>query len=1312
MPVFNLELRFNDKGAQEAAKQIHGVADAASGAQQAVGKLGDAAGRSTAPVVTMGKQGAKAGADISAAMKRAVKNVLALVGAYKSLDAAKSFAQRGVEMDAASEQSKIGIASVIASVNQLEDAQGNLLKGQEAYQAALGLAEQAMNRIKIMGLETTATTEDLVAGFQQLIGPAAAAGLSMEQTLKFTTSMVQSLGAIGIPFNQLSAEARSLLDGTIVPTQDRLAVTLGITGDMVRNWKEQGILAEKLLEKMSAFAAAGDDVARTWSGVKSNLQDAVDVIAGVSSAGLYEDLKESLLTLQNLLVDTSDTASGVGPDVKNIVEVLTLVEDKIGGAILASVTQVVNLAKEFNTAIGSGGAITFLDDLTDALKVAAGALAGLAVARKSAQISVSIAGEKERLLEEAKATALNAQEKIKAARAAREEWAATKQFVEQEIRNLSAARQSAETTKQLAAYRQELKIATNAAADAERDLVSAMTTSRAARDKILKLESGAGTVSAIGSKLKTAWSGLIGLFGGPWGIAITAASTALTHLATKQTDAERAAKLHTEAEEAYQAAVKGATDSSGNLTRQLTQVEKTRLNIAKNKYEQEWAYRVREVGTQLEEVIRKTQEANALAARIEAEGGNLMPTDLENVIPQELLDTTVGLFSLLENKGIALEDFKEELASIRSEAVRGGAENSEYVKTLDTLLASNTLEDLAARLRQVGSSIAGMAQEVRVAKQELASPWAVDTSGLDKFVKKAQDSVRAAKAEMAGLKGVVGLADLFPKLDPEKVSSAFTAYKEYAKGAKDDTAGMLGVLEKFGGTMNRLSQEEIKNMGAAFKSAMDQEAAEASLKAFREAHKSTASAAKTAATAQIDFQGELERTRQQVESLQQQLGLDKTEDLTRAKISIEQKYQAELSKTNEELAKRVTRGQLTPQQADTLRGEKAEAAELERRLALKEAEQKAEERLSRNLETRVNFYRELARLSGNYEQSLEEQNRLIQKQKEEWERAEIATKDVARRVELMKQELSRDPFDGLARGARKWANEATDLGRQMETFITSTLDNTADSFAEFCLTGKASFSDLANSIISDLYRIASKQFLGGIVGGLMGGIGNMLGGGLFGGGGFSLTSGQSSVISNAFGMGAGAAAFARGGVVSGGNLSDYSGRVVTSPTFFAYDRHLSAFANGAGLMGEAGPEAVMPLAKTTRGELGVRMVWGEDMARDVYHADDWKRQRGFSDNTMRMIADMQATIRRERQSQMNAVPQITIKVINNSNAQVEAGQMRQDGNGGFSMDIIVSQVEQAIVGRMRQGKSQIAQYQEKAYGMSRAGVLARGRGRS
>lgn len=559
----------------------------------------------------------------------------------------------------------------------------------------------------------------------------------------------------------------------------------------------------------------------------------------------------------------------------------------------------------------------------------------------------------------------------------------------------------------------------------------------------------------------------------------------------------------------------------------------------------------------------------------------------------------------------------------------------------------------------------------------------------------AQAEVRIAEESASAQEAAIarGRAALTTALKETSQARIAALQDEKAK-AEREINGLIEIYKAQG-----MDTKELENQRAAALAAYDAKIAEVGRK--------SSSSARNAAVAQSDYTGELERTRQQVESLQQQLGLDKTEDLTRAKIKIEQKYQAELSKTNEELARRVARGQLTPQQADTLRGEKAEAADLERRLALKEAEQKADERLSRNLETRVSFYKELEQLSGNYEQSLEEQNRLIQKQKEEWERAGIAAEDVARRVELMKEELSRGPFDGLARGARKWANEATDLGRQIETFITSTLDNTADSFAEFCLTGKATFADLANSIISDLYRIASKQFLGGIVGGLMGGIGNMLGGGGISGG----------AVYDAFYSDALTGIFHSGGMVGYGAPAD-GYRSVRAELFNSAPR----FHSGGGYFGpDEYPavllrgERVLNPEETRAYNAGMRAasdpIWPGSMARDAWHSDDWKRQRGFSDNTMRMIADMQTAIRRERQNQMSATPQITINVINNSNAQVEAGQMRPDGNGGFSMDIILSQLDSGLAGRMRQGKSQTMQYIEKTYGLGRAGVLARGRGR-
>lgn len=85
-----------------------------------------------------------------------------------------------------------------------------------------------------------------------------------------------------------------------------------------------------------------------------------------------------------------------------------------------------------------------------------------------------------------------------------------------------------------------------------------------------------------------------------------------------------------------------------------------------------------------------------------------------------------------------------------------------------------------------------------------------------------------------------------------------------------------------------------------------------------------------------------------------------------------------------------------------------------------------------------------------------------------------------------------------------------------------------------------------------------------------------------------LKSGLEALIRSALGAGSSAAdgaggtdALAQGGVVSRGQIMPFAkGGVVAAPTYFP-------LARGMGLMGEAGSEAVMPLARGPDGRLGV-----------------------------------------------------------------------------------------------------------------------------
>ena len=128
----------------------------------------------------------------------------------------------------------------------------------------------------------------------------------------------------------------------------------------------------------------------------------------------------------------------------------------------------------------------------------------------------------------------------------------------------------------------------------------------------------------------------------------------------------------------------------------------------------------------------------------------------------------------------------------------------------------------------------------------------------------------------------------------------------------------------------------------------------------------------------------------------------------------------------------------------------------------------------------------------------------------------------------------------------------------------------SDTFAEFVTGGKASFSDLIQSIIKDLISLAAyKAIFAPIFGALGGFFGGAGGKGFFAG----------SANGNVFGP-QGLVPFAKGGLV-------------TQPTIFP-------FANGIGLMGEAGTEAIMPLKRGADGKLGVAASGGGGVVINQY----------------------------------------------------------------------------------------------------------------
>jgi lambda family phage tail tape measure protein len=158
---------------------------------------------------------------------------------------------------------------------------------------------------------------------------------------------------------------------------------------------------------------------------------------------------------------------------------------------------------------------------------------------------------------------------------------------------------------------------------------------------------------------------------------------------------------------------------------------------------------------------------------------------------------------------------------------------------------------------------------------------------------------------------------------------------------------------------------------------------------------------------------------------------------------------------------------------------------------------------------------------------------------------------------------------GASDGLANYADHAANVYQSMESLATKSFQGMTDALTTFVTTGKLSFSDLANSIISDMVRIAIQQSITGPLAGA-------LGGALSGMFGSSLPSTASWALPKMN---------AKGGVYDSPSLSAYSNQIHDKPKLFAFSR-------GAGVFGEAGPEAIIPLKRGPDGRLGVSAAGG------------------------------------------------------------------------------------------------------------------------
>jgi len=168
-------------------------------------------------------------------------------------------------------------------------------------------------------------------------------------------------------------------------------------------------------------------------------------------------------------------------------------------------------------------------------------------------------------------------------------------------------------------------------------------------------------------------------------------------------------------------------------------------------------------------------------------------------------------------------------------------------------------------------------------------------------------------------------------------------------------------------------------------------------------------------------------------------------------------------------------------------------------------------------------------------------------------------------------QLDADWVTGARDGLANWVDDATNYSSQAASAMQSAISGITSNIVDMLNDNEASWKDWSVSVLKSIQTVLVNMAIANAVSSI---------GSLFS---FGAAAGGSTPSGSYASAAAGVKLNAKGGVYESADLSKFSNSIVNSPTMFA-------FAKGAGLMGEAGPEAIMPLTRAADGSLGVRAL--------------------------------------------------------------------------------------------------------------------------
>ena len=207
------------------------------------------------------------------------------------------------------EMSVIGLGALVTAYNDLHDASGRLLKGQEALHEGMAQARGMTDALAVLSIQTGKTSGELQEGYQILYGLGTAAGGSQKDILRLSQALANMTATEHLPFGIMAREA-AMAEGGFERLQSRLGIILaskGIAPQTLQTWKQQGDLVKRLADNLQEFQTIGPEIATSWQGVTTTLETMWGKMAREGFSPIMTAAKSGVMELSSLL------GTGLGP---------------------------------------------------------------------------------------------------------------------------------------------------------------------------------------------------------------------------------------------------------------------------------------------------------------------------------------------------------------------------------------------------------------------------------------------------------------------------------------------------------------------------------------------------------------------------------------------------------------------------------------------------------------------------------------------------------------------------------------------------------------------------------------------------------------------------------------------------------------------------------------------------------------------------------------------------------------------------------------------------------------------------------------